>query len=126
MKRYSEDHLWVDYRNGMATLGLSAYAAEEAGPLVFVDLPEVGTVLAPGDGLCVVESAKAALDIICPVGGTVIEVNADVAETPELINAAPESAGWLCRLTEVDPADLESLLADAEYDQYLNADEENA
>jgi len=126
MKRYTEDHLWVDYCDGTATLGLSAYAATETGPLVFVDLPDVGAVLAPGDGLCVVESAKAAVDILCPVGGTVIEINSDVEETPEAINASPEGTGWLCRLGEVDPADMESLLTEDEYDRYLSADENDA
>ncbi len=125
MKRFSEDHVWVDHHDGAATLGLSTFAVAEIGPLVFVDLPAQGAVLAPGDVLCVVESAKAAVDVLCPVAGTVIEVNTAVVESPELVSSAPEGDGWLCRLGEVDPADLDSLLTEAEYDRYLSAEEDD-
>ncbi|NOY79755.1 MAG: glycine cleavage system protein GcvH [Kiritimatiellaeota bacterium] len=125
MKRFSEDHVWVDYRAGSATVGLSTFAVAETGPLVFVDLPEQGAVLAPGDVLCVVESSKAAVDVLCPVAGTVVEVNSAVAESPELVSSSPEGDGWLCRLGEVDPTDLDSLLTEAEYDRFLTAEEDD-
>mgnify|MGYP000887714263 CR=1 FL=1 len=123
MKRYSEDHQWVKYENGRATVGITAYAADELGDITFVELPEVGLVVGQGDVLCVVESAKAASDVYAPVGGTVAEVNRALDASPITVSDSPESRGWICRLVEVDESELENLMTDAQYEELLDEDE---
>lgn len=120
MKRYSEDHQWVKYENGRATVGITAYAADELGDITFVELPDVGLVVSQGDVLCVVESAKAASDVYAPVGGTVVEVNRKLDAEPILVSDSPESRGWICRLDEVEESDLESLMTDVQYEDSLD------
>ncbi len=124
-KRFSEEHEWVQVENGVATVGITAYAAEELGELTFVELPEKGLVLGQGDALCVVESVKAASDVLVPIGGTVSDVNARLEEEPELINESPEAEGWLCRLSEVDEAELDSLMNEQEYEAFTSAEEDS-
>jgi glycine cleavage system H protein len=119
MKRFSEDHEWVEWDNGIATIGITAYAAEEMGDITFVELPEKGVVFAQGDSLCVVESVKAAADVFAPVGGTVAQVNQRLDESPGLINTSPEKEGWICRLVEVDESELDSLMTEEQYEQFL-------
>lgn len=120
MKRlYSEEHHWVDVQDGVATLGLTAYAVQEIGDVTFVELPERESVLAPGDVLCVVESAKAAVEVLSPLSGAVCEVNERLDGDPALLNAAPESDGWICRLREVDPGELADLMDEQEYEAFL-------
>jgi len=119
MKRFSDDHQWVQYEPGRATVGISAYAADELGEITFVELPEVGFVVGQGDVLCIVESVKAASDVYAPVGGTVVEVNQALETQPGLVSESPESRGWICRLEEVVESDLESLMTDAQYEAFL-------
>ncbi len=126
MKRYSEEHLWVESRDGTATVGLTPYAADELGEITFVELPEVGTVFSQGDVLCVVETAKAATELIAPIGGTVLAVNQRLDDEPELLSSAPESAGWICRLTDLDPGEFEALLTEDEYELFLAGTEGDA
>jgi glycine cleavage system H protein len=123
MKRYSEDHQWVKYEKGRATVGITAYAADELGDITFVELPEVGLVVGQGDVLCVVESAKAASDVYAPVGGTVVEVNQALDTSPIMVSDSPEARGWICKLEEVDESELENLMSDAQYEEFLNDDE---
>ena len=119
MKMYSEDHVWAECRGGTCTLGVTSYAADELGEVTFVELPDIGASFSPGDALCVVESVKAASDVICPVGGTVTAVNVNLEEAPNLINANPEKEGWICRLEEVDTAEIDTLMTDEEYDLFI-------
>jgi len=125
MRRYSEEHVWVEYENGIATIGVTSYAADELGEITFVELPESSVVLAAGDTLCVVESVKAASDVIAPVGGTVTDVNGRLEDEPTLINDAAERDGWICRLTEVDEADLENLMTEPDYDEFVAGDDDD-
>lgn len=121
MKRFSEDHLWLEYEGEVTTVGITAHAAEELGEVCFVELPEIGAVLAQGDAFCVVESDKAASDVFCPVDGTVTEVNERLEENPGLVNDSAEGEGWLCRLGEVDEAELDGLLTEVAYERFLEA-----
>jgi len=124
MKLFSEDHLWVEVQNGVATVGLSPYAVDELGEITFVELPEIGSVFSQGDVMSVVESAKAATEVLCPMSGTVVQVNQRLDEEPGLLNTAPESAGWLCRLGELDEGELDSLLTEDEYERFVSGGED--
>jgi len=120
MKRFSEEHQWVEYDGRQATIGITAYAAEELGEITFVELPEPGVVVSQGEALCVVESTKAASDVFAPVGGMVVAVNGLLEKTPALVNDSPETKAWICRLEEVDEADFENLMTEARYDSQLD------
>ena len=124
MKRFSEEHQWVEIKDGVATIGITAYAAEELGEITFIELPEVGTVFAQGDTLCVVESVKAASDVFAPVGGTVKEVNQRLDQEPGQINVSPERDGWLCRFEEVDESEMDALMTEAQYEEFIVAEGE--
>ena len=119
MKRFSEDHQWVEVDGDTVTIGITSYAVEELGEITFVEFPEPGTVVAPGDTLCVVESAKAAADVYVPVGGTVREVNTPLETDPTLLNVSPEKEGWLCILEDVDLEELDSLMDEDAYEAFL-------
>jgi glycine cleavage system H protein len=111
MRYYSEDHVWVELCARTATLGLSRHAAAELGKLTFVEPPRLGARIARGETLCVVESVKTAADVSSPVSGTVCATNPLLEEHPDCVNTNPETEGWICRLTEVEPADLAGLLS---------------
>jgi glycine cleavage system H protein len=119
MRYDSEDHVWVRLDDGIATLGISRHAAAELGELTFVELPRPGTRLARGDALCVVESVKTAADVPCPLGGTVCAANTLLEDQPALVNSSPEDDGWICRLTDIAPADLTRLLTAPQYEAFL-------
>lgn len=119
MKRYTEEHEWVDFQNGVATIGITQHAAKELGDITFVELPALGEAVTQGEPAATVESVKAAAEVYSPVGGTVSEVNADAVATPELVNSAPEIGGWLYKLTKVNASDLDALMSEDEYEEYL-------
>jgi len=95
MKKYTDSHEWISIENDKATIGISRFAAAEIGEIAFVELPEVGKILQEGDVASVVESSKAAIDIVSPVSGEVVCVNEVLRTTPELVNQHPETTGWL-------------------------------
>jgi len=117
--RFTKDHEWVELDGDVATVGITAYAAEQLGDVVFVEVPEVGRTVKAGDGFAVVESVKAASDVYAPISGEVVEANSAVADAPETVNAAPEAAGWFARLKVADPAQVEQLMDRAAYEAYL-------
>jgi len=117
--RFTKDHEWVEAEGGVARIGVTAYAAEQLGDVVFVELPEVGRSVKAGDPLAVVESVKAASDVYAPVTGEVVEVNAGLPDTPETVNADPEGEAWFARVRVKDPAEVEALMDRAAYEQYL-------
>jgi glycine cleavage system H protein len=125
MRRYSEEHQWVEVSRGAATVGITAYAAEELGELTFVELPAVGTSVTQGENLCVVESVKAASDVFAPVSGTVSEVNQALDANPALVNASPERDGWICRLKEVEAAEMEGMMTEEEYEAFIASEDED-
>lgn len=117
--RFTKDHEWVELNGDVAAVGITAYAAEQLGDVVFVELPEVGRTVKAGDAFAVVESVKAASDVYSPISGEVVEANLEVADAPETVNAAPEAAGWLAKLRIADPAELDGLMDRAAYEAYL-------
>ena len=119
--RFSKEHEWVEPDGDIARIGISAYAAEQLGDVVFVELPEVGKTVTAGDPLAVVESVKAASDVCAPVSGEVIEVNTELPDTPETVNAMPEKDAWFVKLKLSDPAQLDGLMDRAAYETFLSA-----
>lgn len=118
--RFTKEHEWVkDQGDGTAFVGISSYAAEALGDVVYVELPEAGRVVKQGEAFGVVESVKAASDIYAPVDLEVIEGNPDLANDPEAVNAVPEAGAWLIRAKIVDPSQLEALLDRAAYEDFL-------
>ncbi len=119
MRKFNETHQWVDYEEGVATIGITTRAVEKMGDINYIELPAIGAVFMQDDVLCIVESAKAASDVLTPVGGTVVEVNMHLEKTPELICASPEGEGWICRFSEVDTDELENLMTEEEYEIFV-------
>jgi glycine cleavage system H protein len=117
--RFTKDHEWVELDGDVAIVGISAYAAEQLGDVVFVELPEVGKAVKAGDAFAVVESVKAASDVYAPVAGEVIEANAALSDEPETVNANPEAGGWFAKLKGVDKAQYETLMDRAAYKAFL-------
>jgi glycine cleavage system H protein len=119
--RFTKDHEWIEVAGDLATVGVTAYAADQLGDVVFVELPEVGRTVKAGEGLAVVESVKAASDIFSPVAGEVVEVNPSLGDTPEMVNESPESRGWFVKLKLEDPAGVESLMDRPAYESFLRS-----
>ena len=117
--RFTKDHEWVELAGDVATIGITAYAAEQLGDVVFVETPDVGKSVKSGDGLAVVESVKAASDVYAPISGQVVEANAALADAPETVNAEPEAGGWFARVKVTDAAEYEALMDRAAYDAFL-------
>ena len=106
-------------RDGTAVVGITDHAQGALGDLVFVEAPEVGSVVASGDAFGVVESVKAASDLLSPVGGEVLEVNSALDDTPEMVNTDPYGDGWLVRMQPSDASEMDSLMDAAAYEQFL-------
>ncbi len=117
--RFTKDHEWVAVEGDIATVGITAYAAEQLGDVVFVEVPEVGKTVAQGEGLAVVESVKAASDVYAPVSGEVVEANAELGDAPETVNAVPESGGWFAKLKLSNPAEVDALMDRDAYEAFL-------
>lgn len=112
--RFTEDHEWVRLEGDVAVVGITAYAAQELGQVVYVELPEVGARFAQGADMAVVESAKAASDVYAPVSGEVIAVNTSLADAPQGVSDAPEGEGWFVKLKLDTPSEFDALMdADA-------------
>jgi glycine cleavage system H protein len=117
--RFTKDHEWVELEGDIATIGITGYAAEQLGDVVFVEVPDAGKIVKAGDGLAVVESVKAASDVYAPISGEVVEGNAYLADSPETVNAAPEAAGWFAKLRIADKAEVDALMDRPAYEAYL-------
>src|SRR6201991_522325 len=102
--RFTKDHEWIELDGDVATVGITAYAAEQLGDVVFVETPEVGRTVKVGDAFAVVESVKAASDVYAPISGEVVAANADLASAPETVNAVPEAGGWFAKVKVASPA----------------------
>jgi len=117
--RFSKDHEWVEAEGDVARLGVTAYAAEQLGDVVFIELPEIGRHVKAGEALAVVESVKAASDVYAPVSGEVVEVNSALPDAPETVNAMPEKDAWFVKLKLADPDELDGLMDRSAYDKFL-------
>ncbi len=113
--RYSKEHEWVRVEDGRATIGITSFAADELGDIVFIELPEVGASLKQFATFGVVESVKAVSDLYAPVSGEVVEVNEKLSDAPELLNSDPFGDGWIARVTLSDPAEVDALMDAAAY-----------
>lgn len=120
--KYTEEHEWVMVEEDLAVIGISDFAQDALGDVVFVELPEVGAEVEAGKAFGVVESVKAVSDIYAPISGTVEEINEDLLETPEIINTSPYEDGWLIKIRMRNASDVEDLM-DAEAYQALIAEE---
>jgi len=124
--RYTKEHEWVDAKDGNARIGITDYAQQELGDVVFVQLPSPGTPLTAGKTLGSVESVKAVSDIYAPASGEVIEANKALQNKPELINTDPHGEGWLLKLKLANPAELNSLMDAAGYEAYIEEKKKEA
>src|SRR5688572_25616396 len=114
---YTKQHEWIRISEDTGTIGITDYAQNELGDVVFVELPKVGDKLAAGKSLGTIESVKAVSEIFCPVAGEVTEVNASLVDAPETVNADPYGKGWLVRL-RIEKAQTEGLLSAKQYEDY--------
>ncbi|SDZ00717.1 glycine cleavage system H protein [Jannaschia faecimaris] len=112
--KYTEDHEWLDDNDGVITVGITGHAATQLGDVVFVELPEVGQTVTKGEEIVVIESVKAASDIMAPLDGEITEVNDALAETPGLVNEDAEAA-WFFRMTTTTPEEMESMMDEDAY-----------
>src|SRR5215510_8939836 len=117
--RYSQEHEWVAVDGDIATIGITDYAQEQLGDVVYVELPTVGKVLNKDDTFGVVESVKAVSDIYAPVSGTVTETNADLPNAPELVNADPYGKAWMIRVRLSNPQEVNEMMDAAAYQKFV-------
>jgi glycine cleavage system H protein len=122
--KYSKEHEWVLVEGKVATVGVTDYAQDQLGDIVFVELPAVGDKVSKEDAFGVVESVKAVSDIYAPVSGKVLEVNDDLPENPEMLNEDPYGDGWIIKIEMSDPEELDDLMNAAEYEQYVAEEKE--
>lgn len=113
--KYTKDHEWVRIVDGGAVVGITAFAQDELGEIVFVDLPAAGSSVTQKGVLCVVESTKAASDVYAPISGTVVEANGRLADEPALVNTDPYGDGWLVKLSGITESELSSLMSADDY-----------
>lgn len=116
---YSKDHEWAKVEGDTVTMGITDYAQEQLGEIVFVELPEIGKEFGAHAEISVVESSKAAGDVYCPVAGQVSAANEELNTRPELVNEDCYNAGWICKLTVADKAALDDLMDAGKYEEYL-------
>jgi glycine cleavage system H protein len=117
--KYSEDHEWISIEGDVGTVGITDFAQEQLGDIVFIELPEAGTALGKGDQAGVVESVKAASEIYAPMAGEIVEANDILADTPETVNAAAESGGWFFKIKLADMTELDGLMDEAAYRAFI-------
>ncbi|EFH09621.1 glycine cleavage system protein GcvH [Pseudoroseomonas cervicalis] len=119
--KFTKDHEWVRLEGGVATVGITDHAQTALGDVVFVDLPEAGRVVEPGDACAVVESVKAASDVYAPIAGTILESNEALAADPALVNSAPTAEGWFFKMTPADTAAIDALMDEADYLAFVDS-----
>ena len=113
--RYTDDHEWARLEGDTVTVGITEFAQDQLGELVFVELPTVGGAVTQGDEAAVIESVKAAGEVKSPVGGTIMEINESLVDTPEKVNDDPMGKGWIYKVAITDPTEWESLMDEAAY-----------
>ena len=124
-RKYSKEHEWVKLDGDTARIGITDYAQDQLGDIVYVDLPEAGSSLAQFEKMGEIESVKAVSDLFSPVGGDVIATNHVVVEKPELVNTDPHGEGWLLELRVPDTSELDKLLTAAEYDAFIESEQQD-
>lgn len=119
--RYTKEHEWVRPEGDTGVVGITFHAQKELGDIVYVDLPKPGTKVGVGDTFGSVESVKAVSDIYSPIAGEIVEVNAALADAPELLNSDPHGEAWLVKIRLAEPGEVDSLLSAADYQAYIGA-----
>ncbi|MDP5327645.1 MAG: glycine cleavage system protein GcvH [Paracoccaceae bacterium] len=118
--KYTEDHEWLRVEGDLIVVGITEHAASQLGDVVFVELPEPETMVAQGDEVVVIESVKAASDILAPVDGEVVEINADLTDSPALVNEDPTGAAWFFKLKVDDLSVLDQFMDEDEYNDLIS------
>ena len=116
---FTKEHEWIRVEGDVATVGISDHAQEALGDIVFAEVPDEGRSVSKGDDAAVVESVKAASDVYAPVSGDIIEGNSALSDDPALINRDPEGEGWFFKLKLSDPAELDGLMSEADYREWV-------
>ena len=122
--KYHREHAWVRVEGKHATVGITDFAQQQLGDIVYVDLPETETEVDADSELCEIESTKATSPVVSPVSGTVHEVNDDLADSPEIMNEDPYGNGWIVVITMSDPSEVNDLMSRDEYEKFLKEEEE--
>ena len=117
--KYTEEHEWLRKEGDVVVVGITEHATVQLGDLVFVELPEVGTEVAKDDEIVVIESVKAASDILAPLDGEIVEVNEAIVESPESVNADPLGAGWFFKIKPSDPGQMDGYMDEAAYNAMI-------
>ena len=117
--KYTKEHEWVRLDGGEATVGISDYAQDALGDIVYVELPKQGDKLEKSKGAAVVESVKSASDVYAPISGEVTEVNGELESNPELVNKSPYGDGWMYKMKVADPKELDELMSNTEYEKLI-------
>ena len=117
--RFTKDHEWIRVEGDTGAVGITDYAQQQLGDVVFVELPEIGRTVGKGDEAAVVESVKAASEVYAPVGGEVVAVNSGLADEPGKVNGSPMDDGWFFRLRLADPSELDALMDEAAYQSFV-------
>ena len=118
--KYSEDHEWVDAKeDDLVVIGITEFAQEQLGDLVYVELPEVGDECTKGENISVIESVKAASDLVAPVSGSIIEVNSRLEDEPEIVTEDSMGEGWFIKVKLSDPAELDELMDEEAYNAFI-------
>ena len=117
--KYTEEHEWLDAKDDVVTVGITEHAATQLGDVVFVDLPEIGRTITKGEEIVVIESVKAASDILAPLDGEVLEVNAALADNPGLVNEDAEAA-WFFRMSTTTPEEIEGMMDEDAYKEFVD------
>jgi glycine cleavage system H protein len=120
-RRYTNDHEWAKMDEGLVGVGITDYAQEQLGDIVYVELPQPGDTVVKAESFGIVESVKAASDLFAPIGGEVVAVNEELADRPELVNEDPYEAGWMLKVQPEDEAQLEDLMSAEQYDAFLKS-----
>lgn len=119
--KFHAEHTWIAVNGHHGTIGISDYAQQQLGEVIYVDLPEIETEIKAGEPLCALESNKVATDVIAPVSGTVIEVNEVLNDEPQRINSSPYEEGWLVKIILKRPTELDELMDQAAYEEYIES-----
>lgn len=118
--QFTKEHEWIELNDNIATVGITDYAQESLGDLVYIELPTEGDDVAVSEEFAVVESVKAASEVYSPLSGEVVEVNEDLADNPGLINEQPYTDGWIAKIQVSDPSELAEAMSAEEYENYLS------
>jgi len=118
--KFTEEHEWLEVEGDLVVVGITAHAAEQLGDVVFVELPDVGREVSKDDEVVVIESVKAASDILAPLDGEIVEVNEAIVEDPGKVNEDPEGDAWFFKLKVEDPSELEDMMDEAAYKKFIS------